>query len=179
MKTSTAIQLFAALAMAAILLISYAPPKANAEGLWVLLSGFLGFLVRDLLPRVTGDAAAPADKQGGHALPTLLGVLALVALLAGCSLMPQRINDIEQGVAQTAVQSAERTVCRDIPIGTWLRLYAGNPERIKGWQAICGNPVISPLNDATVAAILKAYPSFEQAAGAVGAAVTLVPAAKP
>lgn len=88
--------------------------------------------------------------------------LGLLAALAGCSLMPARYSQLEEGAAQVAVQSSERTICRDIPIGTWTRLYGTNPERVKGWQAICFNPITTPLNDATIAEILKVYPKFEQ-----------------
>jgi len=80
--------------------------------------------------------------------------------LSACSLMPAHVNAVEEGVAQTAVQSSERTICRDIPIGTWLRLYGANADRLKGWQGLCFNPVTAPLNADTIAAILKVYPGF-------------------
>ena len=113
--------------------------------------------------------AAPPGQTGFAlpALPRLLLVLVVAGLalpfLGGCSLMPASWNKLEEGAAQTVVASSERTICRDIPIGTWMRLYGSSSDRVKGWQAICGNPVSAPLNDATVAAILKVYPGFQQA----------------
>jgi hypothetical protein len=41
-----------------------------------------------------------------------------------------------------------------------LRLYGANADRLKGWQALCFNPVTAPLNAETIAAILKVYPGF-------------------
>lgn len=103
-------------------------------------------------------------------------ILAVVlSLLAGCSLLPSRYSQLEEGMAQSVVQSSERTLCRDIPIGTWIRLYGASPERVKGWQSLCFNPVTAPLNDATIAALLKVYPSFQAAATAVPAANTALP----
>lgn len=115
---------------------------------------------------------APAGaSQGGFArlsmmLLLLLGLPLFVAL-SGCSLVPQRISAVEEGMAQTVVQSSERAICRDIPIGTWLRLYGANADRLKGWQALCFNPVTAPLNAETIAAILKVYPGFVAASTAV------------
>src|SRR5471030_1012904 len=109
--------------------------------------------------------STPSNAQAGFARPGLLLFVAAAAamVLSACSLAPQRMSAVEEGIAQTAVQSSERTICRDIPIGTWMRLYGTSADRVKGWQAICFNPVTAPLNDATVAAILKVYPDFQQA----------------
>lgn len=70
--------------------------------------------------------------------------MAILPILVGCSMLPDRISRTETGIAEAAVESAERTVCRDIPIGTWIRLYGANPQRVAGWQAICFNPVVPP-----------------------------------
>lgn len=138
-----------------------------------MATGTIGLALRDM--KVAADAAPvpPAawpvmDKQAGYAHPSLLGALMLSGLMAlsACSLMPQRINAVEEGMAQTAVQSSERTICRDIPIGTWLRLYGASVDRLKGWQGLCFNPVTAPLNADTIAAILKLYPGFVAAPAA-------------
>lgn len=131
--------------------------------------------------------AAPAPTQvtreGGFAhIGQLVGIALLAALvvaLSGCSLMPAQYSKIEEGVAQTVVQSSERAICRDIPIGTWMRLYGSSDQRVKGWQAICFNPVTAPLNDETMAALLKVYPSFQQPAAPVPDSVILAPVALP
>jgi hypothetical protein len=39
-------------------------------------------------------------------------------------------------------------------------------DRLKGWQALCFNPVTAPLNAETIAAILKLYPGFVAASTA-------------
>src|SRR5471032_2376385 len=117
-------------------------------------------------PSAQAVVTPPLNPQAGCAMPSMmvtLMCLAAVAMLSACSLMPANFGHVEEGAAQAVVQSSERTICRDIPIGTWMRLYGTSADRIKGWQAICFNPVTAPLNDATVAAIQKVYPSFEQA----------------
>jgi hypothetical protein len=112
--------------------------------------------------------------QAGFARLSMMMVMALctLAVLSACSLMPQNVSAVQEGVAQTVVQSSERTICRDIPIGTWLRLYGANADRLKGWQALCFNPVTAPLNAETIAAILKVYPGFVAAATAAPPPVT-------
>lgn len=148
----------------------------TAHVLTVLLPG--GSPPGPSAPAVVAPRASSA--QAGHASPAMLLAAALVsvALMCGCSLLPQNFSRVEEGAAQAVVQSSERTICRDIPIGTWMRLYGTSADRIKGWQAICFNPLSAPLNDATVAAIQKVYPSFQQAveAGASLPAAGLVPA---
>ena len=138
-----------------------------------MATGTIGLALRDM--KVAADAgpitaAAPggSNNQAGHAHPALLAAIALcgVMVLSACSLMPQHVNAVEEGIAQTAVQSSERTICRDIPIGTWLRLYGANADRLKGWQGLCFNPVTAPLNADTIAAILKIYPGFVAAPAA-------------
>ncbi len=110
---------------------------------------------------------ARAAKEGGFAhIGVLLGLATLALALSGCSLMSPTIDKVEQGMMQTIVQSSERTICRDLPVGAWMAYYGTNAERAKGWQALCFNPVKAPLNDSTVAAILKVYPGFQQAADA-------------
>lgn len=71
-------------------------------------------------------------------------VLALLAALAGCSMLPAAVDVAEQTAATAVVQSAERTICRNIPIGTWRRLYGANPVRAKAWRELCATPVETP-----------------------------------
>lgn len=71
-------------------------------------------------------------------------VIALAVGVSACSMLPVSVSQIEESVAQAAVQSSERTICRNIPVGTWLRLYASSPERLAGWQALCYNQVAAP-----------------------------------
>nr|WP_315400074.1 hypothetical protein [uncultured Duganella sp.] len=133
-----------------------------------MATGTIGLALRDM--KVAADAQPPSvKKQAGFAQPALLAVMALSALLAlsACSLVPQRMSAVQEGMAQTVVQSSERTICRDIPIGTWLRLYGANADRLKGWQSLCFNPVTAPLNAETISAILKVYPGFVAASRAV------------
>lgn len=135
-----------------------------------MATGTIGLALRDMKTAVDVPAAdvppAPStpsiNRQAGFARPIMLPLLALsmLTVLAACSLAPVRINALEEGVAQTAVQSSERTICRDIPIGTWLRLYGASVDRLRGWQSLCFNPVTAPLNAETIAAILKVYPGF-------------------
>ncbi len=68
----------------------------------------------------------------------------LAAALSGCSLLPASVDLAEQAAATAVVQSAERTICRNIPIGTWRRLYGSNPARAKAWRDLCANPVETP-----------------------------------
>jgi hypothetical protein len=107
-------------------------------------------------------------QQSGFARVGMMFAMAVctLAVLSACSLVPQNVSAVQEGIAQTVVQSSERTICRDIPIGTWLRLYGANADRLKGWQALCFNPVTAPLNADTIAAILKVYPGFVAAAAA-------------
>lgn len=95
-----------------------------------------------------------------------LAIMAIVAssMLGGCSILSASIGQYEKDAGQIIVQSAERTVCKDIPIGIWLDTYGSSPTRLAGWQALCGNPIQNPLDPATVATILKVYPDFKQAA---------------
>lgn len=71
-------------------------------------------------------------------------VLALLVGLAGCSMLPAAVDVAEETAATAVVQSAERTICRNIPVGTWRRLYGSNPVRAKAWRDLCANPVETP-----------------------------------
>lgn len=73
---------------------------------------------------------------------TLL-IIAMLAL-SGCSLLPQSFSAAEQTAATAVVQSSERVICRDIPVGTWLRMYGNSDERMKAWRALCIAPNVSP-----------------------------------
>lgn len=72
-------------------------------------------------------------------------VLALVVTLSGCSMLPAAVNVAEGTAATAVVQSAERTICRNIPVGTWRRLYGSNPVRAQAWRELCANPVEIPV----------------------------------
>jgi hypothetical protein len=48
MKLS-AIQIFVVLAVVVGLIVSYFPPAQNAVAIWMLISNFLSFVIRDLL----------------------------------------------------------------------------------------------------------------------------------
>lgn len=130
--------------------------------------------------RKPSPAPTTVTKEGGFAhLRILIGlaVLSIVLLtMQGCSLMSPTIDKIEQGAMQTVVQSSERTICRDLPVGAWMAYYGTNSDRVKGWQALCFNPIKAPLNDETVAAILKVYPGFQQAVDAGGGLPAAAPA---
>jgi|GEM_PF-5728839 len=120
-------------------------------------------------PSAPAVVTPPLNPQAGCAMPSMmltLVCLVAVAMLSACSLMPANFGHVEEGAAQAVVQSSERAICRDIPIGTWMRLYGTSADRVKGWQSLCFNPVTAPLNDDTVAAILKVYPKFQQAVAA-------------
>lgn len=75
-------------------------------------------------------------------------VLALLASLslAGCSMLPAAVDVAEETAATAVVQSAERTICRNIPVGTWRRLYGSNPVRAQAWRDLCANPVETPAS---------------------------------
>lgn len=149
-----------------------APDAATPEDGAVIVCG----RATSLPPAPPARPAPVVAAQSGFArlgmMLLLLFGMPLLLVLSGCSLVPQRMSAVEEGVAQTVVQSSERTICRDIPIGTWLRLYGANADRLKGWQALCFNPVTAPLNAETIAAILKVYPGFVAAATASPPPVT-------
>jgi len=84
-------------------------------------------------------------------------ILALATSLGGCSLLPASVDAFEEQAANAIVASSERTICRNIPIGTWLRLYGSHPERRKGWQALCTPAQASPAPDAATHGLLDPY----------------------
>lgn len=67
----------------------------------------------------------------------LVFVAALAVILAGCSLLPASIDQAEETAATAMVQSSERTICRNVPVGTWMRLYGSNAARRDAWRALC------------------------------------------
>jgi len=70
--------------------------------------------------------------------------LAVLATLGGCPMLPAAVDVAEETAATAVVQSAERTICRNIPVGTWRRLYGSNPVRAQAWRELCANPVETP-----------------------------------
>lgn len=157
--------------------IAWCDPAARPDFLKFNIAmtvGTIGLALRDMRADASepgasaGDIKVPIDKQGGYAQAVMLPLLAGVVLIAlsACSLLPQTVARVEEGAAQTLVQSSERAICRDLPIGAWMRMYGTSVDRLKGWQALCFNPFVAPLNDATIAAILKVYPGFDGGAPA-------------
>lgn len=71
-------------------------------------------------------------------------ILAALAACGGCALLPAAVTTAEETAATAVVQSAERTICRNIPVGTWRRLYGSNPVRAQAWRELCANPVETP-----------------------------------
>ncbi|WP_295991537.1 hypothetical protein [Rugamonas sp.] len=91
MSRPSAVQIFSMLAIIAGAAVSYFPPPSNAAAIWALVSGFLGYGVRDLFPPSgPPGAVAPvtAGKQAGFAHAGMLLILASVAaavMLVGCA----------------------------------------------------------------------------------------------
>ena len=141
------------------------------------------FVVNVINSKLTPRPYAPTTvtREAGFVHPVILVsmLVALVVLMSGCSLLNANVRQYESDIGQTIVQSAERTVCKDIPIGIWLEQYGSNPRRLQGWQSICGSPIQNPLGAETVSAILKVYPSFQQAIDATGTSPLPVPEIAP
>ena len=64
MKLS-AMQIFVVLAIAVGLLVSYFPPTQNAVAIWMLISNFLSFMIRDLLDHF--NTQNETDKKNDQA----------------------------------------------------------------------------------------------------------------
>lgn len=86
----------------------------------------------------------PTARFSDRIIKRLFGSAVLLAT-AGCALLPASVGQIQETFAQVVVASAERTICRDLPIGTWLRLYSGSADRRDGWQKLCAHPVETPV----------------------------------
>lgn len=76
---------------------------------------------------------------------------ALALTLAGCSLLPASVEKFEETAATALVESSERTLCRNIPVGTWMRLYGANAARREAWRALCTTAQATPASDAQAA----------------------------
>jgi hypothetical protein len=69
-------------------------------------------------------------------------VVALTAILAGCSMSPtvdMASTEYVQARRDThsdITDASEAWICRGISVYEWMRRY-GTPERAAGWQAIC------------------------------------------
>ena len=149
-----------------------------AAGL-VTSAHFIVNVINSRLPGKPTYAPTTISREAGYStIETLVSLLLtcfLIMAMSGCSLIGANIRQYESDAGQVVVQSAERTVCKDIPIGIWLEQYGSNPRRLQGWQSICGNPVQNPLGAETVSAILKVYPSFQQAVDAAEKFPTPIP----
>jgi hypothetical protein len=64
--------------------------------------------------------------------------------LSGCALLPASVDAFEEQAANAVVASAERTICRNIPIGTWMRHYGHSAESRAAWNALCAKPATAP-----------------------------------
>lgn len=79
-------------------------------------------------------------------MKTLLALIA-IALLAGCASFDAAQSVVAQRGAQAADearQTAEWTLCNGISVGAWRRAYAGDPDKARGWQALCAQPQAVP-----------------------------------
>jgi hypothetical protein len=59
----SAIQIFVVLAVVVGLLVSYYPPAQNAVAIWLLISNFLSFVIRDLLDHFKTQNATDAKNS--------------------------------------------------------------------------------------------------------------------
>jgi hypothetical protein len=117
MNRISAVQVFSLLAIIAGAAVSYFPPPSNAAAIWALVSGFLGYGVRDLFPPtapVPPAIAAPTNVQSGFASLSMLAVLGAVALggtlLAGCASAPAGQPLTPQQLAAQVCPAAQITV---------------------------------------------------------------------
>lgn len=76
----------------------------------------------------------------------LIVLLTALGCLSACSLLPVAVDRAEERAADVVVDSSERTICRNIPIGTWMRRYGSSVERIQAWQALCANKTATPVS---------------------------------
>jgi len=75
----------------------------------------------------------------------LLGVAATVAALSGCSMFGGAMEAQQRAAMDVVVDSSERVLCRDIPVGTWMRRYGSNTERREAWRLLCAPPSAIPM----------------------------------
>lgn len=77
----------------------------------------------------------------------LLFIAAGITQLSGCSMLPAAVDQAEETAATAMVQSSERTICRNIPVGTWMRMYGTNAARREAWRALCTTVQTTPAPD--------------------------------
>lgn len=82
---------------------------------------------------------------------SLLIASLLAVAASGCSLLPASVERFEETAANALVESSERTICRNIPVGTWMRLYGANAARREAWRALCTTAQATPASDAQAA----------------------------
>lgn len=93
-----AVHVFSLVAIGVGALVSYYPPNHNAEAIWALASGFLGYAIRDLFDhRAEGQPQpniAVNTAQSGFASISLVLALAVLSLtaLTGCSTLQHAGN---------------------------------------------------------------------------------------
>lgn len=76
----------------------------------------------------------------------ITALLAALLALSGCSMLPAAVNAYEVKAADAVVDSSERTICRDIPVGTWVRRYGASTERTDAWRKLCSDRGATPTD---------------------------------
>ena len=74
--------------------------------------------------------------------PYLIPLAAL--LLTGCASLDYAA-DRAADVSDQALEAGEWTICRAASVGSILRRYGADPQRMAAWQAMCLPPLHSPL----------------------------------
>lgn len=163
MNKTIAVQFFAVLAIAVGIAVSYFPPPTNAAAIWALVSGFLGYGVRDLFAEQAGNAdlaMVAGNKQAGFARPLLLLILAMVAavLMTGCGALNTftgaQLNSAEANYAG-AKQNIKATddmkliawsdaACA-MNVGALQRNATGNPYAVNAVLTACPIPNVGVI----------------------------------
>lgn len=155
MKPTIIVPLFALLAAAVGVLVSYYPPPTNAAAIWALVSGFLGYAMRDLFAAPVPPQSS--NSQSGRAAPLALGLLAAAAL-AGCGALNAytgaALNAGEAGYtgARQNVKSADDmrfilwadSACA-LPLGALQRNATGNPNAVTAVLTACPVPDVGVI----------------------------------
>jgi hypothetical protein len=70
------------------------------------------------------------------------------ALLTGCAGQLGYMADRGADVSDEALVAAEWGICRAASVGSVLRRYGTDPERMAAWQMMCLPALVSPLGGA-------------------------------
>lgn len=167
MNKINVVQFFAVLAIIVGLGVSYFPPPTNGAAIWALVSGFLGYGVRDLFAEQADQKSAggtnqatPADKQAGFVrLPILTMLIILAAIgLAGCGVLNTftgaQLNSAEANYAGSKqnVKAADDmkliawadAACA-MPVGALQRNATGNPYAVNAVLTACPIPNVGVI----------------------------------